>query len=174
MYVLTFVLPVAFVAHDVLQVLVALYVFGAYDVGGLLYHVLGQSRLACYLYGERRTGAAYGELEEGLHLVAVVEHGCICHALMAVGKVFQVLVVGGNDTVCLLLAETVEHSFGYGSAYARFGACAKLVDENDGITVGSFQHVLHVEQVRGVGGEVVLQTLLIAYVYHDVAEHACP
>ncbi len=59
--------------------------------------------------------------------MTVVEHGSIGHSLMTVGKMLQVLVVGGYDTIGLLLAELVEHSFGYGTANARFCTCTKLI-----------------------------------------------
>ena len=165
-------LPVALIANDVLQILVALYVFGAYDVAGLLDHLLGKTYLACYLDGEGRPRSAYSQLEESFHLVAVVEHSTVGHTLMTVGKMLQVLIVRGNDSIGTLLAEAVEHSFGDSSAYARFGACTKLIDEDDGVAIGSLHHILHVEQMRGVGTEVVLQTLFVAYVDHDVLEHA--
>ena len=84
----------------------------------------------------------------------------------------QVLIVCGNDSIGTLLAEAVEHSFGDSSADARFGACTKLIDEDDGVAIGSLHHILHVEQMRGVGTQVVLQTLFVAYVDHDVLEHA--
>ena len=49
---LALTLPVALVAHYVLQVFVGLYVVAAHDVGGILDNLFGQSRLACYLDGE--------------------------------------------------------------------------------------------------------------------------
>ena len=169
---LSLVLPVSLVSHDVLQVLVALDVLGTDDVGSLLDDFLRQSYLAGDLDGKRRTGATDGELEECLHLVAVIEHCSVCHALMTVGEVLQVLVVGGDDTVCPLLAESVEHCLGDGSTDARLRTRTKLIDEDDGVAVGCLHHVLHVEQVGGVGTQVVLQALFVADVYHNVLEDA--
>ena len=53
MDVLALVLPVSLVADDILQVLVALDVFGTYDVGCLLDHFFRQSNLSCDFDGER-------------------------------------------------------------------------------------------------------------------------
>ena len=38
--------------------------------------------------------------------------------------------------------------------------------------IAVLNHLLHVHQVRGVGREVVLNALLVADIYHDVAEDA--
>ena len=53
MDILALVLPVSLVADDILQVLVALDVFGTYDVGCLLDHFFRQSNLSCDFDGER-------------------------------------------------------------------------------------------------------------------------
>ena len=80
--------------------------------------------------------------------------------------------MGGDDAPSSALAELSEHGFGYCAAYLGLGACAKLVDEQEGAPVGIAYHRLHVEKVRRVGGEVVLYALLVAYVNHDVPERA--
>lgn len=104
--------------------------------------------------------------------MAVVEHGSVDHSLMTVGKMLQVLIVGGDDAVSLLLAELIEHSLGDGSANARLGTRAKLIYQDDGVAVGCLHHVLHIQEVRRVGTQVVLQALLITDVDHDVLEYA--
>ena len=40
------------------------------------------------------------------------------------------------------------------------------------MTVAALDHLFHVGQVRGIGGEVVLNTLLVTDVNHDVFEDA--
>ncbi len=40
----------------------------------------------------------------------------------------------------------------------------------DGVTIGSLHHILHVQEVGRVGTQVVLQTLFVTDVYHDVLE----
>ena len=172
MHVLSLVLPVALVAHDVLQVFVALYVVGAHDVARLAYHLVGYARLACNLDGERRSRLTDGELEERSHLVAVVEHGAVGYAVVRVGVVLQVLVVGGYHAPCVLLHKLVEHSLCHSAANLRLGARAKLVDEQQRAFARLSHHVLHVQQVRRVGREVVLYALLVADVDHYVAEDA--
>ena len=83
--------PVALVAHDILQVFVALDIVLTYDVGGVFDHLFGDTRLAGDLDGKRRAGLSDGELEEGLHLMTVVEHRTVHHAWMVLRKVLQVL-----------------------------------------------------------------------------------
>ena len=52
MYGLALALPVSLVAHNVLQIFVALYVLRTHDVAGVAYHLFGQTSLAGYLYGK--------------------------------------------------------------------------------------------------------------------------
>ena len=37
--------------------------------------------------------------------------------------------------------------------------------------VGVFHHLLHVEQMGGVGGQVIVDALLITYIDEDTAEY---
>ena len=126
---LSFTFPVAFVAHDVLQVLVALYVVTANDFRSVLDDVFRDARFACYLYGKRRAGLPDAQLEECLHLVTVVEHGAIDHAWVVFGKVFQVLIVCRDDAKGLLLPKLLQHGFGNGTSYLWLGAASKLVNQ---------------------------------------------
>src|SRR3712207_6191842 len=93
-------------------------------------------------------------------------------SLVCVGKVLEVLVVGGDDCPCTPRAELLQYALGNGATYLWFGACTKLVDEDERACVGASHHVLHVQQMRGVGREVVLEALLVAYVDHDMLEDA--
>ena len=113
--------------------------------------------------------------------MTVVEHGTVedfrngnvnGNFFLSRGKVFEVLVVGGDDAPGAMGAELTEDGLGYGSTYLGFGACAKLVDEQQGVFVGMANHRLHVEKVGRVGGEVVFDALLVADVYHYVTEGA--
>ncbi len=51
-HVLALVLPVTLVTDNVLQVLVGIHVIAAYNLCGVLYHILGQTYLAGYLHGK--------------------------------------------------------------------------------------------------------------------------
>ena len=141
-------LPIAFVAHDVLQVLVALYVIGTHKLAGFADNLLGQARLAGYLNGKRAARSAYGELEQGAHLAAVVEHRPVNNAGSFLCKMLQVLIVGSYHGPCLAAAELVEHALGNRSAYLRLGAGAELVDEQQRAFAGMTHHLLHVGQMR--------------------------
>ena len=72
MYGLALALPIAFVAHDVLQILVALYIIRTHNLRGVTDYLFGDTRLARNLDGKRRARPSYRQLEEGSHLVAVV------------------------------------------------------------------------------------------------------
>ena len=84
----SFVFPIAFVAHNVLQILVALYIVFAHNARCGLYYLFGQPYFACNLDGKRTSWLSDRQREEGLHLLPVVEHGSIGHALMGICKVF--------------------------------------------------------------------------------------
>ena len=169
---LALLFPVALVAHDVLQVFVGVDVVLAHDLAGILDHLVGDAGLAGNLDGERTAGVADGELEEGLHELAVVEHGAVHNALRFLGIVLQVLVVGGDDAERMLLVEDLQHRFRHRTANLRFRAATELVDEDETLPVAMLHHVLHVQQVGRVGREVVLQALLVADVDEDAPEDA--
>ena len=71
-YLLPLAFPVALVAHNVLQVFVALDIVGAHYLAGVSDHFLRYAGLASYLYGKRTARTPYLQLEKGAHLVAVV------------------------------------------------------------------------------------------------------
>ena len=85
---------------------------------------------------------------------------------------YSTLVVGCYDTIGLLLAEFVEHRFCYGTANARFCTRTELIYQYDGTVVGSPHHIFHVEEVGRVGTEIVLQTLFVTDINHDILEYA--
>ena len=169
---LPFAFPVAFVADDVLEILVALYVVGAYDVGGVLDNLLGQSCLPGYLYGERASRPSDGKTEEGFHQMAVIEHGTVGDMVVAVGEMLEVLVVGGDDRPRPSVEELLQTALGDGTTNLWFRTRSELIDEDKCPGVGLLYHILHVEQMGGIGTEVVLQTLFVANVYHKVIEDA--
>ena len=74
---LTFVLPIAFIARDVLQIFVGRDVVLAHQLGSLGDDILGDAYLAGNLDGERTARVANAKLEEGLHLLTVVEHRAV-------------------------------------------------------------------------------------------------
>ena len=168
---LSLAFPVTLVAHDVLQILVALDVLRTHNLRRIFNHFLGDACLAGNFDGKRRAGLSDGQLVEGLHLMAVVEHGPIDHAFMVVGKMLQVLIVGGDDTESVLLPELFQDGLGNGTADGRLRASSELVDQQQRLCVGLSHHLLHVHQVRRVGRQVVFNALLVAYVNHDAFKY---
>ena len=80
--------------------------------------------------------------------MAVVEHGTVGNAVVRVGVVLQVLVVGGYHAPRVLLYKLVEHRLSHCAANLRLGARAELVDEQQCVLARLAHHVLHVQQVR--------------------------
>ena len=114
---------------------------------------------------------AHVKLEEGTEFLPVVEHGAVNEARLVVGEFLDILIVCGDDPEAAGTAELAQYGLGEGGAYLRLGTGAYLVGENEGIGIATPQEVLHVAQVRGIGGEVVLYALLVADVDEDVPEH---
>ena len=83
---------------------------------------------------------------------------------------FEVLIVGGDDSPCLALPELLQHRLSDSSAYLRLCTCAEFVNQQQRPFVGGLNHLLHIEKVGGVGREVILNALLVADVYHDGVE----
>ena len=146
-YLLSFVLPVALVAADVLQILVGRHIFAPHDVGCLGNDLFGQTYLACYLDGKRAAGVAYAQLEQRLHLLAVVEHGSVHYTLSILCILLEVLIVCGDDSEGFLGIKPFQHRLGYRTTYLRLGAASELVDEDECGVVGLSHHGLHVEQM---------------------------
>ena len=171
-HLLPLVLPVAFVAHYVEQIFVAVHIVLPHYLRGVVYHILRDADLAGYLDGERTARLAYLEAEERLHLLPVVEHGAVHHSRMAVGVALQVLVVGGDDAVRARGDKPLEDGLRERAAYLRLRAAAKLVDEQQRPGARVFHHVLHIEQVRGVGAQLIGDALLVADINEHSLEHA--
>lgn len=100
--------------------------------------------------------------------MTVVKHGPIGYARVIVGKVLEILVMGGYDSPGPFFEEQAQYTLGDGSAYIRFGAGTKLVYQYRGLAIGLPEHVLHIEQMRRIGRQVVFQALLVADVYHYI------
>ena len=171
--VLSLGLPVSLVAYDVLQILVALDIFTAHNLRCIGNHLFGQTNLAGYLYGKRTARIANLQLKESLHLMAVIEHGSVDDTLVVFCKVFQVLVMSSDDSESPSLVESFQDGFGHGTAYLWLCATSEFVDEQQASLVAVAQHVLHVQQVRRVGTQVVLDALFVTDVNEDAAEDAC-
>ena len=171
-YFLAFLFPVTFVAYNVLQVFVALYVFCSSNFRSVGYHVFGYAYLARNLYCERTARLPDLQLEERLHFCPVVKHGSVHHSHVFVGVVFQVLVVCGYYAVCAGGYEAFQYGFGQCSAYERLCSAAELVDEQQALGTCVFHHNFHVEQVGGIGAQLVFYALLVADVDEQPFENA--
>ena len=100
--------------------------------------------------------------------MAVVKHGSVDDTIMGVSEMLEILIVGGDDRPGTLVTELPQDALGNGTANLRFRTRTELIDENQGLVRRLPHHVLHIEQMRRIGREVILQTLLIANIYHNV------
>ena len=88
-----------------------------------------------------------GEAKEWLHEVAVVEHGAIDDALVILGVLLEVLVMGGDDAERAVPVEALEQRLGQCAANEWLCAATELVDEQQCALVAVTDEVLHVRQV---------------------------
>ena len=172
MHVLALVLPISLVAYDVLKVFVALDIVRTNDFACFLYHLVRNARLTGYLDGERRTRLSDGKLEERSHLMPVVEHGTVGDAVVRVGVMLEVLIVSGDDAPRHAFHKLIEHSLCHSAANLRLRTRTKLVDEQQSAVACLLHHILHVQEMRRVCGEIVLNALLVTDVNHDVGEYS--
>ena len=73
--------------------------------------IFGQTYLAGNLYSERTARIAYLQQEQCLHQMAVIEHGAVYYTFVVFGKMFQILIVCGDDTERLFLVEAFQYGF---------------------------------------------------------------
>ena len=85
----------------------------------------------------------------------------------------QVLVVGGDDSECLLLVETLQYRFGNGTPDLRFGTSTEFIDQDEAAFVAVLHHDFHVGQVRRIGTKIVLDALFVTDINEDTAEDTC-
>ena len=112
---------------------------------GILDYRLRNADLARQCESEGASRHAGLELEEGLYLLRIEEHGPVDDgALRRRGVKLEVGVVGRNDTVGAAGLERGEDSLGYGAARRRLSPGAELVDEHQGLAVGLGEHLFHV------------------------------
>ena len=170
--ILAFVLPIALVARNILQVFIVVYMFLAHNVRGTLDNRFRQANLTRNLHGKTTTGLTDRELEEGFELSAVIEHSAINDTLGTLSHVLEIAVVGSHHAKSALLIERRKNSFGNRTTNHRFGTSTKLINEQKGMCIGIAHKMLHVSKVRRVGREVVLNGLLVTYINEQVLEEA--
>ena len=66
---------------------------------------------------------------------------------MVFGKVLQILVMGRDDTKCLLLPELLQHGLGYGTANGWFSTATEFVNQQQCTFIRLTHHLLHIHQV---------------------------
>ena len=171
-HVLSLVLPVTAVTHDVEQVLVHVDVVAAHNLAGLVNDRLRQTRLAGNLNGKRTAGVAHRQLEERLHALAVIEHRAVDHTVGLVSKMLEVLIMGSHHAHHFVLIELFEYRLSDSTANLRLGAATHLIDEDERLLASLGQEQFHILQVAAVGAQVVLDALLVTDVDENIAEQS--
>ena len=89
---------------------------------------------------------------------------------------FQIGVVGGDHSFYLRFIQAVQQGFGDGSSQHRLRTRSEFIDQDQSIRICIADEIFHIDQVRAVCAEVVLDGLFVAYVdqylFKD-AEAAC-
>ena len=131
-----------------------------------------QAHLAGQFKGEGRARQAHFQLEKGRYRLGVELHGAVHHARLCRRSVeLEVGIVGGNDAVGAAGVQLVEDGLGDSAAGSGLRTRAKLVNEDERASIGHLQHGLHVGEEGAVGGEVVLQRLVVSNRHHDAVEN---
>ena len=170
MYLVAFLFPVAAVACDLAQLALDIDVVRTRLLGGGADDLVGQADLTCDFDGERAARLAGFEPEKRPDVLHVESHRAVEDALCVARVVFDVRIVGGDHSETSLRFQLFEYRFGDRSADDRLGAGAEFVDQDQRTVVGMAQDVLHVQQVRTVGAQVVVDRLLVSDVDENTAE----
>ena len=78
--------------------------------------------------------------------------------------------MGGDDAVGAAAVELGEDRLGDGAARRRLRARAEFVDQHEGLVVRFREHLLHVREEGTVGGEVVVDGLVVPDGDHNAVE----
>ncbi|MPN63912.1 hypothetical protein SDC9_211679 [bioreactor metagenome] len=106
--------------------------------------------------------------------MAVVQHRPIDDPFRIFSKMLQVLVVRRNHSKTFLPVEPVQQRFGNSPSDLRLGTATELIDQYHRLLIAIPKEELHVHQVRTVGAQVVLDTLLVANINKYMVEDTCP
>ena len=103
--------------------------------------------------------------------MTVVKHGSVHYSFMIFSKMFQILVVGGDDSECSFLVETFQYGFGNSTSDLRLRTSTELVNQDEAPFVTALHHDFHIGQVRRVGTQIIFNRLLITNIDKDAAEY---
>ena len=103
--------------------------------------------------------------------MTVVKHGSVHYSFMIFSKMFQILVVGSDDSECSFLVETFQYSFGNSTSDLRLRTSTELVNQDEAPFVTALHHDFHIGQVRRVGTQIIFNRLLITNIDKDATEY---
>ena len=161
-------LPVMLVAGDLAQLFLDIDVIRPGLLARRTDNILRKPDLAGDLHGERTARLAHFQPEQRPDVLHVEHHRAVGDALHRRGVILDIGVVGRDHAVTPPAEQTLEDRLGDGPADDRLGSRPELVDQHQRAARSARQHVLHVQQVRRIGRQVVVDRLLVA----DVDENA--
>ena len=161
-----------FVEFHLLQLVLEIEHLSAHLALGVFEHLGWEADVAGYLEGKGTAGMADGKAVEGFHLLGVEEHGTVADAGAGIGHKFEVGEVSGHHTEGAAAVQLFEQGLGDGTSRAGFSAATQLVEQEEGVGVGSLQKLFHVLEGGGIGAEIVVDGLLVADVDENGVEDA--
>ncbi|MPM57465.1 hypothetical protein SDC9_104287 [bioreactor metagenome] len=91
------------------------------------------------------------QLEQGLQVLTIVQHGAVYNAFSIFRKMLEVGVMCGNHPKGFIKVESFQRCFGNGTTYHRFSSCSELINQQQGFFLTVTDKELHVEQMRTIG-----------------------
>jgi len=104
--------------------------------------------------------------------MTVVKHCSIGHSGVLISKMLEILIVCGHHSPCTFLAKLAKNTLRYSPADLRFGTSSKLVDEDKRAPRSLSHHDFHVEKMRRISTQIVLQALFVTDINHQVLKNS--
>ena len=104
--------------------------------------------------------------------MAVIEHGTVYYTFVVFGKMFQVLIVCGDDQPnVVFLVETFQYGFSDSASNLGFSSTTEFINQDEAPFIAAFHHDFHVRKVGGVGTQIIFNGLLVTYVDEYAVEY---
>ena len=159
---ITFLLPIATVARNLTQLTLNVDMVAASLLACSANDIFGQTDLASNLDRERTTRLTHFEAEQRTDILHIEHHSAILDALVVRCEIFDIRVVSRDDAIGAALDQLFENSLGNRTTHNRLGTRTKLINQHQRARRCAAEHILHIEQVRRVGTQIVVDRLLVA------------
>ena len=106
--ILPFAFPVPFIAYDILQVFVHIDIIRSAFAEASAITSSGRPILRAISTAKELPGISDRKLEQGLHQMAVVQHGTVYDTFRILGEMLQILVVGRDYPKAMIPVEAIQ------------------------------------------------------------------